>query len=1431
MKLLFTLVFLAFTAATLVNGQFLSYQNFNHKDGLNSASLNCIIQTNDGYIWLGTDGSNLMRYDGNSFEEIHFKNGDDNHHFSSFSIDGDNILFSSLYKGFYSFSRKSNSTLKLNEEKTQIGESLSLFRKDSIYYFVGSHGINFRNGKVYGSLFNKLDSQPSMQVYSAIETEKSVFLFTNIGGFKLSNGRLIPLSSLIKINSNDLLNFNHGYIEAGKLFLYNKALNKVMISTIDENDNISNSSIKTISSIENEKNSLVSISYNSKLGSAVAINDAGEIFQIDKSKIKQIEHNYHSPLQSVKSIMIDFNGDYWVNSRTKGLYKISSELFTKIQFNSILETPSIYTIYSTNNDQFLFNMATSATFVGKLKNGQEFNELPFSLNNACEFNDNYLLGTNKGVLLYNPKTGATTQKYFTGKNIHLVFVLTNTIYVGVESEGLYSINLRSGQIEHINSPLGTDHFYTAQYNIGTKEIIFGTNSMIMRLEPSSKKLRPLPLDYKQLGGYSGVSTTDSHGNVWFTLNNAIIGVTVQGKIVKIQGSKYLNTNLFYTLNSDKKGNLIIGTNKGIIILKVNNLGAVMKTDFYTGADGFLGYETNMRSQFQKGNLIYVGTVEGLFQINTEKIIANSIPTPPFILKSNKENLNKALGDNSISFILKTNNAKSKNINYQYRLKGESDKWIETSDPSIILNDLENGNYTFEVRSTFDGNNYSEISKFQFEIKSPFWQSSWFLIAIIITIILINVLIIFYFKSHKKSALINTKDIDVHLQMAPTIILFSAISAPFAILFAPIADSSLTYHFGVAFSTGFALLSLYFLALIARTTMKEHLFGVYLKIGLIIVLFAFFWETYYSSLNPYFIFGILLISTMAPYIFNRKILTIVLAIAIFVVALSITFMLDETTYPKMLFLISIFFMACLIIFSSYLRFDSLEKLIFISGIINKGNVPAIAFDKNGIVTYASENINHFISISYNELVNKNLSILNQFVPQGAEKQPKDITKEFKDGEKYLVPMENNQGGIRWIEWAYKDFSKDIKVILGQDVSEKIELENTYELLVESAEDFIYRCDASGNYVFINNVSFVKLGYSKEELMGVNSLSLVADEYKDEVHQYYKEHLESQRHSSYKELPIQKKNGEILWIGQSLTTIFSVGTNRHVIGFIALARDITNIRAQQEIIREQRDSITSSINYARRIQYNLLPHESQFQNNFKEHFIFSKPKDIVSGDFYWMKQIEDYTVLVLADCTGHGVPGSFMTLLGFNLLNSIVLEGRIVDPSKIMNELDQKLVEYVPRGEGETTVNDGMEVTICVFNNKTNEMSYSCAGSRFLIFENNALTMFKGDNKHIGDVETDFFGYNSFFKEFKSDFNLFLFTDGFQDQFGGVKDKKYSFRRLLELFEANINLPLEEQGRIIENEFEKWIGDNQQTDDVTILSVTREIINFDEHEDLS
>ena len=123
LKLILLFVLYLITSAFVSRAQLLSFQNFNHKDGLNFASINCLAQSNDGYIWLGTDGAELVRYDGNSFEEIRFKNGDNNHHYSSISFDGDNILFSSQYKGFFSYSRKNNTITKLNKEKFYSGHS------------------------------------------------------------------------------------------------------------------------------------------------------------------------------------------------------------------------------------------------------------------------------------------------------------------------------------------------------------------------------------------------------------------------------------------------------------------------------------------------------------------------------------------------------------------------------------------------------------------------------------------------------------------------------------------------------------------------------------------------------------------------------------------------------------------------------------------------------------------------------------------------------------------------------------------------------------------------------------------------------------------------------------------------------------------------------------------------------------------------------------------------------------------------------------------------------------------------------------------------------------------------------------------------------------------------------------------------------------
>jgi serine phosphatase RsbU (regulator of sigma subunit) len=324
----------------------------------------------------------------------------------------------------------------------------------------------------------------------------------------------------------------------------------------------------------------------------------------------------------------------------------------------------------------------------------------------------------------------------------------------------------------------------------------------------------------------------------------------------------------------------------------------------------------------------------------------------------------------------------------------------------------------------------------------------------------------------------------------------------------------------------------------------------------------------------------------------------------------------------------------------------------------------------------------------------------------------------------------------------------------------------------------------------------------------------------VKKFYRDHFEQRKTTSYFEFPIRTKHGEILWVGQHVTTLFKQGLKKHVNGFLALARDITLKREQEQIIREQRDDITSSITYAKRIQDNLLPNEVSFGSSFEEYFLLYEPKDIVSGDFYWMHRIDGCTIVALGDCTGHGVPGAFMTLLGINILNSTVLENRIIEPSQILNEMDKKLTNALHGQIGNEDITDGMEITICVFDHHAGTLSFACAGSRFLIFENGAFNMYKGDIKHVGDNDLkDFNGYITHSLPFNEESILYLFTDGFQDQFGGTKNKKFSFRRLLELFESNIRLPLKEQKPMIQDEFIYWKQLFEQTDDVTIIALKK------------
>jgi len=450
------------------------------------------------------------------------------------------------------------------------------------------------------------------------------------------------------------------------------------------------------------------------------------------------------------------------------------------------------------------------------------------------------------------------------------------------------------------------------------------------------------------------------------------------------------------------------------------------------------------------------------------------------------------------------------------------------------------------------------------------------------------------------------------------------------------------------------------------------------------------------------------------------------------------------------------------------------------------------------------------------MSQKLEVLNDFIPTDYKESIFDA-KDFHDGQKYLSPITTLNQKVIWIEWSCKVFSKDVKVLLGQDVTKKMELETTFESLVQNAEDFIYQVDLEGNFIFLNNQALLKLGYQENELLYKNSINIVLEKYKEIVKENYKQHYRQKQESSYFEFPITKKDGSIIWIGQHVTNIYETGISKRK-GFLAVARDITEKRRQEKIIEEQQDDITSSIQYAKRIQVNLLPHLSKIEQSFDNCFIIYKPRDIVSGDFYWMEKIGNTSVFALSDCTGHGVPGSFMSLLGINLLNSIVLENKTIKPGLILNELDKKLIHVLPRGMGENKVDDGMEITICAYNHDTKELSYALAGGRFLIYKDEELLVIKGDSKHIGDYRDEvIFHYTENKITLNEVDTIYLLSDGFQDQFGGPRNKKFNFKNIKTLIEDNQNKSLLEQKDIFERAFNEWISDFEQTDDVSLIAL--------------
>ena len=263
--------------------------------------------------------------------------------------------------------------------------------------------------------------------------------------------------------------------------------------------------------------------------------------------------------------------------------------------------------------------------------------------------------------------------------------------------------------------------------------------------------------------------------------------------------------------------------------------------------------------------------------------------------------------------------------------------------------------------------------------------------------------------------------------------------------------------------------------------------------------------------------------------------------------------------------------------------------------------------------------------------------------------------------------------------------------------------------------------------------------------------------------------------------------------------------------------TDIENQKANLEESHKEITDSINYAKNIQDALMTSVVYLKDVLPESFIFLKPKDVVSGDYYWVhKTNEDEVFFTVADCTGHGVPGAFMSMIGTSLLNEIIIEKEIKDTDKILYEMRAQIIKSLGQ-EQEGAQKDGMDISLCKLNMKNKTVEFSGAHNSLVHIRGEELKTYRGDHQPVGLLLGDKKPFTKHKVKLKKNDMLYIYSDGYQDQFGGEKGKKYMAAKFKNQLLKISKKTEDQQLSLLDKEFSSWIKDYEQVDDVCVMGV--------------
>lgn len=409
---------------------------------------------------------------------------------------------------------------------------------------------------------------------------------------------------------------------------------------------------------------------------------------------------------------------------------------------------------------------------------------------------------------------------------------------------------------------------------------------------------------------------------------------------------------------------------------------------------------------------------------------------------------------------------------------------------------------------------------------------------------------------------------------------------------------------------------------------------------------------------------------------------------------------------------------------------------------------------------------------------------------------------------------------------KDYNKagkylDSAMVLNKSIGEKDAVRDTYRSLVEydSATGDYNKCFSDYKEYILYRDSLKNKDFDKKILRQQMNFDFQHKEDSAKAQQDKKDALAAAETKKQKVITSSVVLGLILVLAFAMFAFRSWRITRKQKEVIESKSKETEeqkraVEERNNIIESKNKEVLDSITYAKRLQDAILPPISIIKKHLPESFVLYKPKDIVAGDFYWFERTGDNILIAACDCTGHGVPGAMVSVVCSNALNRAVKEFRITEPGKILDKVRELVMETFEKSESE--VKDGMDASLCSINTSTGEIHWSGAYNPLWYIKNGELKEEVADKQPIGvfDIQVPF--NTSMVKLSKGD-SLYLFTDGYADQFGGPKGKKFKYKQMQELLLANISKPMTEQGGILNEAINAWKGNLEQIDDILVIGI--------------